>query len=94
MQGETPPRHLPSNQAPRYPLQALGPRAQGRALVRAEIRPDGMVGQLWIKQSSGFQALDLAALETVRMAGVLSPPSGTAWPSPMWMDVPIEYKLP
>jgi TonB family protein len=93
MQGEVPPRHLPSNEAPRYPLQALGARAQGRTLVRAEIRPDGVVGQLLIKQSSGFQALDLAALETVRMWRFV-PAQRHGMAVAMWMDVPIEYKLP
>jgi protein TonB len=93
MQGEVPPRHLPSNEAPRYPLAALAARAQGRTLVRAEIRPDGTVGQLWVKQGSGFQALDLAALETVRVWRFV-PAQKHGMAVAMWMDVPIEYKLP
>ncbi|MFP5381241.1 MAG: TonB family protein [Gammaproteobacteria bacterium] len=93
MPGEIPPRHHPSNQAPRYPVQALGQRAEGRALVRAEVRADGAVGQLWIKQTSGFQALDLAALETVR-GWRFQPAQRHGMAVAMWMDVPIEYKLP
>lgn len=93
MPGETPPRHHPGNQAPRYPLQALGLRAEGRALVRAEVQEDGTVGQVWIKQTSGFQALDLAALETVR-GWRFYPAQRHGMAVTMWMDVPIEYKLP
>ncbi len=93
MPGETPPRHHPGNQAPRYPLQALGLRAEGRVLVRAEVLENGAVGQLWIKQTSGFQILDLAALETVR-GWHFHPAQRHGMTVTMWMDVPIEYKLP
>lgn len=93
LQGETPPRHHPGNEAPRYPMQALGSRAEGRVLVRAEIRPDGQVGKLWIKQSSGAPALDQAALDTVR-AWRFSPAQRHGMAVAMWLDVPIEYKLP
>jgi TonB family protein len=93
LRGETPPRHHPGNQAPRYPLQALPLRAEGRTLVRAEVRADGSVGQLLIKQTSGFQALDAAALETVR-SWRFQPAQRNGAPVVMWMDVPIEYKLP
>jgi TonB family protein len=93
LQDETPPRHLPSNQAPRYPLQGLTMRAQGRVLVRAEILPDGTIGQRWIKQSSGLQVLDLAALETVR-SWRFYPAQRHGMAVAVWLDVPIEYKLP
>ena len=91
--GEIPPRHHPANLAPSYPLPALLQRAQGRAVVRAEIRPDGRVGQLWIKQGSGFQTLDHAAIETVR-AWRFYPAQRHGMAVAMWMDVPIEYKVP
>lgn len=90
---ETPPRHRPDNQLPRYPLQALASRAEGRVVVRAEIQPDGGVGQTWIKQSSGAQALDQAALETVR-SWRFYPAQRHGMDVAMWLDVPIEYKLP
>lgn len=90
---EIPPRHHPGNQLPRYPFQALGSRAEGRALVRAEILTDGRVGQLWIKQTSGAQALDAAALETVR-AWRFHPAQRHGMAVETWIDVPIEYKLP
>lgn len=93
LQDETPPRHHPGNQSPRYPLQAIGMRAEGRVLVRAEIRPDGSIGQRWIKQSSGLQVLDLAALETVN-GWRFYPAQRHGLAVAVWIDVPIEYKLP
>lgn len=93
MVGEIPPRHHPGNLAPNYPMPALLQRAEGRVLVRAEIRPDGRVGKLWIKQPSGFQTLDHAAIETVR-AWRFYPAQRHGMAVAMWMDVPIEYKVP
>lgn len=90
---ETPPRHHPGNQLPRYPFQALGSRAEGRVVVRAEVQADGRVGQSWIKQSSGAQTLDLAALDTVR-GWRFHPGQRHGMAVAMWLDVPIEYKLP
>jgi len=91
--GEVPPRHHPGNLAPSYPSQALRERAEGKVLVRAEIRPDGRVGQLWIKQSSGSRALDNAAIETVR-SWLFHPAQRHGTAVAMWMDVPIEDKVP
>ncbi len=91
--GEIPPSHHPGNEAPRYPMQALGSRVEGRVLVRAEIRADGQIGKLWIKQGSGSQVLDLAALDTVR-AWRFTPAQRHGMAVPMWLDVPIEYTLP
>lgn len=91
--GEIPPRHQPGNQSPRYPMQALGQRAEGRVLVRAEIRSDGGVGKHWVKQGSGFDALDQAALDTVRSWRFV-PAQRHGMATAMWMDVPIEYKVP
>lgn len=93
LQDETPPRHHPANQAPRYPIQALGMRAEGRVLVRAEILPNGTIGKRWIKQSSGLQVLDLAALETVNNWRFF-PAQRHGMAVAVWLDVPIEYKLP
>lgn len=90
---ETPPRHHPNNQLPRYPFQALGSRAEGRVVVRAEVQADGQVGQSWIKETSGAQALDLAALDTVR-GWRFHPGQRHGMAVAMWLDVPIEYKLP
>lgn len=91
--GETPPRHQPGNQQPRYPIQALGQGAEGRVLVRAEVLADGGIGKHWVKQGSGFAVLDQAALDTVRRWR-FTPAQRHGMATAMWMDVPIEYKMP
>jgi TonB family protein len=91
--GETPPRHRPDNQSPRYPVQALGSRAEGRVVVRAEVRPDGEIGRSWVKQSSGVAVLDQAALATVQQWHFY-PAERHGLVVAMWLDVPIEYKAP
>lgn len=90
---ELPPRHHPGNQLPRYPFQAVGSRAEGRAVVRAEVLSDGRVGKTWIKHTSGAAVLDTAALETVR-GWRFHPGQRHGMAVAMWLDVPIEYKLP
>ena len=91
--GETPPRHHPSNQQPRYPLQALGTRSEGRVVVRAEIKTDGLVGRVLIKQPSGAAVLDQAALATVQ-GWRFYPARRNGMAVAMWLNVPIEYKTP
>lgn len=91
--GETTPRHRPDNQLPRYPVQALGARAEGRVVVRAEVRLDGVVGRSWVKQSSGTGVLDQAALATVQQWHFY-PAERHGLAVATWLDVPIEYKAP
>jgi TonB family protein len=91
--GETPPRHLPGNALPRYPLEALPSRAAGRVVVRAEVLADGSIGHTLIKASSHFPVLDQAALATVR-AWRFQPARRNGMPIAMWLDVPIEYQTP
>lgn len=54
------------NPKPRWPAEALARRWQGRVLLRLEIASDGTVDDVQVMQSSGFDILDLAAVEAVR----------------------------
>ncbi len=93
LSGETPPRHLPSNPMPRYPLEAMFMHASGQVVVRAEVLPDGQVGHILIKKQSGFAVLDQAALATVRVWRFY-PAQRNGMAIAMWLDIPIEYKTP
>lgn len=57
--------HL-NNPAPNYPLMSRRLGEQGRVLLDVYILANGTVGELRIKQSSGFSRLDQAALQTVK----------------------------
>jgi protein TonB len=54
------------NPKPPYPVDALARREEGRVWLRLRILVDGTVGEVEIVESSGFNSLDLAAVETVR----------------------------
>lgn len=57
--------HL-NNPAPSYPPMSRRLGEQGRVLLDVYILANGTVGELRIKQSSGFSRLDQAALRTVK----------------------------
>ncbi len=65
----TPPRsdaaHL-NNPAPVYPPVSRRSGEQGRVLLDVYILPDGAVGEIKLKRSSGFERLDEAAIRAVR----------------------------
>ncbi len=54
------------NPAPAYPSLSRRMGEQGRVLVRVVVRPDGMPDSVVLRQSSGAQRLDEAALDAVR----------------------------
>jgi protein TonB len=54
------------NQPAAYPPMSRRLREEGRVLLDVHILADGSVGEVKLKQSSGFARLDEAALEAVR----------------------------
>jgi protein TonB len=64
----TPPRSdaRAMNQPAAYPPMSRRLREEGRVLLDVHILADGSVGEVKLKQSSGFARLDEAALEAVR----------------------------
>jgi protein TonB len=90
---ETPPVLLPGNLQPTYPLAALAGRQQGKTVVRAQVLASGQVGETFIRQTSGAQALDQAALATVR-GWRFKPARRNDEPVPAWVNIPIEYRNP
>lgn len=56
--------HL-SNPAPIYPRQSQRRKEQGTVMLEVLILADGSVAELRIKESSGYQRLDQAALNAV-----------------------------
>jgi protein TonB len=54
------------NKPPRYPAEALRNHWEGTAILNVRVLPDGSVGEVLIKTSSGHDVLDQAAVQAVR----------------------------
>ena len=57
--------HL-NNRAPVYPRASLRRHEEGKVVLELLVRADGTVGEVRVKESSGYQRLDQAALKAVR----------------------------
>jgi protein TonB len=80
------------NPKPAYPPMSKRLGEQGKVVLRVFIGVDGTAQQADIKQSSGFDRLDQAALNTVlRWRYVPGKRAGVA--EAMWFNVPINFVL-
>jgi len=81
-----------NNPRPPYPPMSKRLREQGKVVVRTLIGVDGTAQQAEIKQSSGFDRLDQAALATaLRWRYVPGKRSGVA--ETMWFNLPFTFVL-
>jgi periplasmic protein TonB len=76
----------------RYPASARVDRAEGKAVVKAVINEDGSLGEVEVIQSSGYPALDKAAVETMRQAAPFHLPHPLGQPR-MTIKIPMSYRL-
>jgi periplasmic protein TonB len=76
----------------RYPASARLDRAEGKAVVKAVINEDGSLGEVEVVQSSGYPALDKAAVETMRQAAPFHLPLPLGQPR-MTIKIPMSYRL-
>lgn len=90
---------LPSSDAdylhnPKPPYPALSKRLgeQGKVLVRTLIGADGLAKEASIKQSSGFDRLDQAALATA-LKWRYVPGKRAGVPEAMWFNVPFTFVI-
>jgi periplasmic protein TonB len=90
---------LPSSDAdylqnPKPPYPSLSKRLgeQGKVVVRVFIGTDGTAQKTEIKQSSGYDRLDQAALNTV-LRWRYVPGKRAGVPEAMWFNVPISFVL-
>ncbi|WP_427911828.1 energy transducer TonB [Ramlibacter sp. MMS24-I3-19] len=80
------------NPAPNYPPASRRAGEQGKVIVRVLIGTDGTAKEVELRQSSGFDRLDRAALETVRKWRYV-PGKRNGVPEAMWFNVPINFVL-
>ena len=75
-----------------YPLAARRMGVQGRVVLNVEVLAEGMVGKINIRQSSGHEVLDQAALESVKHWRFIAARRGGE-PYTRWFTVPIKFSL-
>ncbi len=89
--GLNPPRYL-ENRRPDYPAIARLRGYEGVVWLSVEVSPEGRVGDLRIKKSSGFDILDQSAIRAVR-TWRFEPARSMGNPVSMWVDLPIRFVL-
>ncbi|MCR4348123.1 MAG: energy transducer TonB [Sulfuricaulis sp.] len=81
-----------NNPKPPYPLAARRLSMEGRVILRAHVRENGQCTDVQLRQSSGYELLDAAALQTVRRWRFIPASRGeTAVAS--WVEIPITFRL-
>jgi len=81
-----------NNPKPAYPALSKRLGEQGKVVVRVLIGIDGRAQQAEIRNSSGYDRLDQAALATVRQWRYV-PGTRNGVPEAMWFNVPINFIL-
>ncbi|MCK5552703.1 MAG: energy transducer TonB [Deltaproteobacteria bacterium] len=80
------------NPKPPYPRVARRRGYEGVVLLKVEILPNGRVGEIQVKKSSGHPMLDRSALKTVRQWRFI-PAKRAEEPIRIWAEVPIKFDL-
>lgn len=80
------------NPSPTYPRVAKRRGYEGTVVLSVRVTPQGRVGEIRVRQSSGYTILDRQALSTVGK-WVFTPALRGTKAVEMWVDVPIEFEL-
>jgi len=80
------------NPKPPYPQEARNKGYQGTVRLKVEVLPDGRVGEIELKESSGYDVLDQSALDTVKKWRFIPAMKGKT-PISCWVIVPITFQL-
>ncbi len=77
---------------PQYPWQARRMGIEGRVVLHVEILQNGNTGRIEIRQSSGHELLDQAAIRAVS-DWRFDPARAAGTPITAWANVPISFRL-
>lgn len=80
------------NRPPAYPEIARMRGYEGIVLLAAEILPDGRVGSMKIKKSSGYAVLDQSAVESIK-PWKFEPARKSGKPFTVWIELPVKFVL-
>ena len=86
------PDYLDGPPIPSYPQGARSRRQQGKVIVRVVISPAGLPSAIDVLQTSGFDALDRAAIDAVRRAR-FRPYAENGVALEALVDIPFEFVL-
>ncbi len=81
-----------NNPRPPYPMVARRMGYQGKVILNVEVLAEGKAGEVKLHQSSGYEILDKAALQTVK-TWRFAPARRFGQPVTMWFLVPIKFSL-
>jgi len=77
---------------PVYPRRAREMGWQGTVLLRVEVNPDGSVGEVEIRRTSGHISLDQAAAKAAK-TWRFEPPTDGGFAMAAVVDVPVRFDL-
>ena len=77
---------------PLYPAMSKRMREQGTVHMKVHVDLTGEASKPTLIQSSGFQRLDLAAMDMVKCIK-FEPGKVDGLPTAMWFDYPVTFKL-
>ncbi|KPC49391.1 energy transducer TonB [Amantichitinum ursilacus] len=80
------------NRQPVYPAISRKLAEEGVVMLEVYVRVDGLVGDIRVKQSSGYSRLDNAALDAVRK-WKFTPAKQGGQPIAMWYGLPVRFSL-
>jgi len=80
------------NPKPPYPRIARRRGYEGVVVLKVEILPNGRVGELRVKKSSGHHILDKSALNTVKKWKFIPAKRGED-PIRIWAEIPIKFEF-
>lgn len=81
------------NPAPIYPEESKRYGEDGTVILKVLIRKDGRADQVLIQQSSGYERLDLSAVQAIKK-WIFSPAIKDGNPIDEWYQIPIKFVLP
>jgi protein TonB len=80
------------NPKPAYPQEAREKGYEGEVILRVEVLPNGRVGQIEVKNSSGYELLDRSALTAVKQWRFIPAKKGET-PISLWVNIPVKFQL-
>lgn len=81
-----------NNPAPEYPRQSRRAGEAGKVVLRVLVTPDGSAGEVRLRDSSGFDLLDQAAIAAVRQWRFIAARQGDMKVA-AWVVVPLRFDL-